>query len=346
MSISNSKLTWIALGALVALAAPAAAAPLVDCSRKEFQRPNSARSLYLWTDGAEARIKKAKELGVFGGDPKKSTGDMNAVSSAYCPKMISMRGSAHCKEPRNPTYRAALARLIAVCREAEKPVKVRAAGGVDCKDPRFKRPGASVPLLLRWVEMGLNSLKGLQRHEKFRVKANCDQAFKNAGTAYCKAPTNPQTLAAIAKVKKVCAAARADFAAREKKEADAHKASIAAAKANRKIVKFPRSTYRGGGRGALGAAMKRALVAPKLAKSPREILRVQPMGSWKTGRYRGTRVRFQQVMGTVLWYDKDKDGVCRFVSYNFVKEHRGGRWSKLRVKSFCMGCPEGWTKCR
>jgi hypothetical protein len=73
---------------------------------------------------------------------------------------------------------------------------------------------------------------------------------------------------------------------------------------------------------------------------------VQPMGRWQRGRYRGTRVPYQKVTGIVLWWNKDKDGVCRYVSYNYVKEQRGGKWSPLKVKAFCMGCPEGWTRCK
>ncbi|MBW2736072.1 MAG: hypothetical protein JRH20_27110 [Deltaproteobacteria bacterium] len=346
-SVSRGLGGGLGLALLLAAAPQAAARPLVDCNKKEFQLMNSARSLFLWSKGAEARIRKAKKLGVFGGDPLKSTGSPHAVSSAYCPKMISNRGSAHCKEPKNAEYRASLVSILAVCRDAAKAPKTSAkSGGVDCSDKRFKKPGADVPLLLRWTTSALSGLDRLERREAFRIKVKCDQAHQYAGTAYCKAPQNPKTLAALAHVKKTCAAALGKSAAQKKQEAVDQKASIDAAKANRKMVRFPRSTYRGAGRSALSAAMKRALVAPKLAKSTRDVLRVQPMGSWKKGRYRGTRIPFQQILGTVLWRDKDKDGVCRFVSYNFVKERKGGRWSKLRVKSFCMGCPEGWTRCR
>ncbi|MCK5800060.1 MAG: hypothetical protein KAI47_22875, partial [Deltaproteobacteria bacterium] len=349
--ISSSSMASRGLGLLVALTtcliavAPARGDTLVNCKEKRFQRFGTARSLFLWTKDAEAAIRKAKKNGVYGLPPEKTRS--NGISSAYCPKVISYRGTAHCKEPQNPAYRAGLASIIAVCRQAAKPVKTSAArGGVDCKDKRFSHPGATVPALLSWAKMALRGLDAIEAREAFRIKVKCDRALKHAGTAYCKAPKNPKTLAALAHVRAICKNAFAKSSARKKHEAAAQKASVADAKAKRKILRFPRSTYRGGGRGALAAAMKRALVAPRLAKSEREILRVQPMGRWAKGRYRRTHVAYQQVMGTVLWWDKDKDGVCRFVSYNFVKERRHGRWTKLRVKSFCMGCPEGWTRCK
>lgn len=41
------------------------------------------------------------------------------------------------------------------------------------------------------------------------------------------------------------------------------------------------------------------------------------------------------------------DGVCRFITYNFVSDHAGGNgWTPVRFKSFCTGCPEGDTECR
>jgi len=335
---------FIALALLTLVAAPAAAQPLVDCSKPEFKRMNSARSLYLWTKGAEERIIKAKKAGVFG--VKHTAMHGPGVSKKYCPEVISYRGSAHCKEPANAEYRAALARIIKVCAEAEKPVVAPKGAGVDCKDKRFRHPGATLEHLLKWIDSALGGLDRLRPNEAFRVKANCDRAFKYAGTAYCKVPSDPRTRAAINKINRVCAAARTRFAGKKQQAAADAKASVAAAKANRKIVAFPRSTYRGGGKAALAAAMRRALLAGRVAKARSEVLRVQPMGRWQRGRYRGSRVPYQKITGIVLWWDKDRDGVCRYVSYNYVKEQRGGRWKPLKVKAFCMGCPEGWTRCK
>jgi hypothetical protein len=315
-------------------AAPVVAKPLVDCSKPEFKKPSSARSLYLWSKDAEKKILKAKKEGVF----------KSKAWESYCPRMISNRGTAHCKEPGNAEYRAGLARLIKVCEEANKTPK---GGLVDCKDKRFIKREASVDLALKWTESALSSIDSIPERERhWRLKVKCEQALQYAGIAYCKAPSNPKTQAALAKVRKKCAAAKAANAAKKAQAAKAEQDRKAAAKANRKIVTFPRSTYRGGGAGALAGAMKRALLASRLAKSASEVLKVQPMGRWRSGRYTDTKVPYKKITGLVLWWDKDKDGVCRFVSYNFNKERRGGRWSPLKAKSFCMGCPEGWTKCK
>ena len=48
----------------------------------------------------------------------------------------------------------------------------------------------------------------------------------------------------------------------------------------------------------------------------------------------------------MLWFDKDKDGICRFTTYKFIKDRKGGKWSRLRFKAFCLSCPEGWTRCK
>ncbi len=331
---------------VLALSLTARAQPLVDCSKAEFKSINTARSLFLWTDGAEEKIRKAKAQGTH--EVKRHSTLGPGTPPGYCKTIISKRGAAYCKEPGHPQYKKALASIIRVCREAAvapKPAKSGAA--VDCKDKRFKRAGASVDQLLSWVEMGLRDVDRLAKHEQFRLKPKCDMALGYAGAAYCKAPGNPKTAAAVAFVHKKCGGTRDKVAGENAAEAAAQKASVAQAKANRKIVSYPRSTYRGAGNKALAAAMKRALLKNRVAKSKAEILRVRPMGSWQAGRYSDTKVPYKKIMGTVLWHDKDNDGVCRFVSYKFVKERkRGGKWSPLRFKAFCLSCPEGWTKCK
>lgn len=337
----KSLLAAVAASVTIVLPFVLHAKPLVDCSKPEFKRANTARSLYLWTSEAEERIRKAKAQGVYEveGTPR---GD--ATPKGYCAKIISYRGTAHCKEPDNPDYRKALASILELCREAAAPPLPPEGGGpVDCKDSRFQQPGVPVDKLLRWVDLGLADVDRLAKHERFRLKPKCDSALNYAGAAYCKAPGNPQTKAAVARAREACAAAQAKYAAEEQAEA----AAAAKPAAPRKIVAFPRSTYRGPGAATLAGAMKRALLAGRVAKSAAEILRVEPMGRWQSGRYTDTKVQYKKVMGTVLWHDKDGDGVCRFVSYKFIQDRaRGGGWSPVRFKAFCNGCPEGWTRCR
>jgi hypothetical protein len=262
--------------------------PVVDCSKKAFQHKNSARSLYLWTDGAEKKITDARKQGIL----------ESKAWETYCPRMISMRGSAHCKEPANAEYRAGLIRLLELC-AGGKPGQT-AKGPVDCADGRFTHKEASVDLLLRWTDLALRGLDSLRPHEGSRIKAYCDRALKNAGTAYCKAPRNPKTSAAVARVRKRCAAARSAEEAKRTAATRAEAERKAAAKASRKIVAFPRSTYKGRGAAGLAAQMKKALLASRLARSARELLRVQPMGGWTSGRYKN-RVRYKKITGLVLW---------------------------------------------
>ena len=88
-----------------------------------------------------------------------------------------------------------------------------------------------------------------------------------------------------------------------------------------------------------------ALVGP-VAKNPDEVLQVSVTSDWKEGVYRVTKKRYRSVSGTVLWHDTDGDGVCRFVTYNFVSDHLGGNdWTPVKFKSFCLSCPEGDTEC-
>jgi len=258
--------------------------------------------------------------------------------------VISYRGSAYCKEP-TAEYEKPLLSIIAACNQASRAPDT-AGALVDCKDPRYTS-AAPVDQLLRWVEIGLRGLDSMPESEKAQLEPTCARALSYAGAAHCKAPTDPRAGAAIARVNKECAAARARFATKAADAATAQAASVNAAKADRKVVAFPRPTFRGGGAGGLAAQMKRALLAGGVAKAATELLRVQPMGRWQSGRSVDTKVPYQKIMGTVLWWDNHRDGVCRFSSYKFVKEGAGrGRWSALKFKGFCNGCPEGWTRCK
>ena len=92
--------------------------------------------------------------------------------------------------------------------------------------------------------------------------------------------------------------------------------------------------------------MHKAMLASRNAKKASEMIKVQPAGAWNKGLYDHSKIPFQAIMGIVLWADDDHDGVCRFNSYNFIKDKKAGSWSKLRFRSFCNGCPEGWVKCK
>ncbi len=108
---------------------------------------------------------------------------------------------------------------------------------------------------------------------------------------------------------------------------------------------FPHDSYNGSNIEAVRRSMAKALVGP-VAKNRNEVLKVAVTGNWKEGVYSDTKNRYRKISGTVLWYDKNNDSVCRFTTYNFISNHAGGtNWTPLRFNSFCNGCPEGDTGC-
>jgi hypothetical protein len=103
---------------------------------------------------------------------------------------------------------------------------------------------------------------------------------------------------------------------------------------------FPKSTYTGSDLESLKETMKSALKGP-VAKSASEILDVSVTSDWDYGRYTDTLVEYRKIQGTVLWEDKDGDGVCRYTSYSFIQDKSGNGWGPLRFKAFVNGGPEG-----
>ncbi len=110
--------------------------------------------------------------------------------------------------------------------------------------------------------------------------------------------------------------------------------------------KFPADDYDGPENvDTLRAQMKKAMVGP-VAKSADEILGLSVVSDFAYGAYWDTKLRYRKITGAVLWHDPNGDGVCRFVSYNFISNEAGAStWAKLRFKSFCNGCKEGDVKC-
>jgi hypothetical protein len=307
--------------------------PLVDCADPAFKATSSARSLMLWS---KEHVNAAKSQKAQGLDPE-----------YQCGKAIEKLGQAHCKEPGDAEITGMLKDILGVCKKGT-PAKSKEEG-VDCSSDNFKHPKATVDQLLNWVDLALRSVKNPESQQRSYVKLNCERAFKSAGTAHCKLPADPRPKAALQKVRNKCAAAKTSFAkvdAKEEAKKAARLAQLAAAKKNRKKVKFPRSTFKGSGAKSLRKKMKTALVKGRIAKKAGDVLKVQPMGRWKSGFYAGTRTPYKKIMGTVLWRTKEKDGICRFTSFNFIKDKGRKGWSPLRFKSFCNGCPEGWTRCK
>lgn len=63
MKQRSGRLAALVVTCFFVSSSQAAASPPVDCSKPEFQRVNTARSLLVWTDGAEERIRKARAQG-------------------------------------------------------------------------------------------------------------------------------------------------------------------------------------------------------------------------------------------------------------------------------------------
>jgi len=109
--------------------------------------------------------------------------------------------------------------------------------------------------------------------------------------------------------------------------------------------KFPVDAYNGGDKAALKKAIRKALLDSRTAKSAKEIKDIALVTQWQEGRYRGTLVKYRKITAAVLWADKNSDGFCRYVSYNFVKDAKGKKWGPVRFKSFCNSCQEGDVAC-
>ncbi|MBW2734200.1 MAG: hypothetical protein JRH20_17565 [Deltaproteobacteria bacterium] len=117
---------------------------------------------------------------------------------------------------------------------------------------------------------------------------------------------------------------------------------------NDKVVagKLPKGFLRGAEERRVLLEMKKALLDRRVAKTPGDIIRIVPSSRWSDGRFTDTKKRYRKIMGTVLWKDKDGDGLCRFTSYKFIKTQRGRSWTRLAFKGFCNGCPEGDAPCK
>ncbi len=109
-------------------------------------------------------------------------------------------------------------------------------------------------------------------------------------------------------------------------------------------MKFPEDTYVGKDLEKIRKQMFKALVGP-VAKSKNEILKVSVTSDWRPGVYTDTKKPYRKINGTVLWHDKDNDGICRFTTINFIADHLGGeKWTPVRYKSF-MTSQAGDTEC-
>jgi len=109
-------------------------------------------------------------------------------------------------------------------------------------------------------------------------------------------------------------------------------------------AKFPEQTYSGNDAAGLSKQIKSALISNGKASSS-EIKKVAITGNWVYNRYTDSKKEYRKISAAVLFADKDNDGVCRFVTYNFISDKNSNGWTAPRFHSFCNGCPEGDVNC-
>lgn len=109
------------------------------------------------------------------------------------------------------------------------------------------------------------------------------------------------------------------------------------------LAKFPKETYSGNDTSQLREQLKKALATGKISYS--DIVKLAITTDWAYSRYTDSKKEHRKISAAVLFSDKDNDGVCRFVTYNFISDKSGNGWTAPRFHSFCMGCPEGDVEC-
>jgi len=111
----------------------------------------------------------------------------------------------------------------------------------------------------------------------------------------------------------------------------------------KQLTDFPADNYSDGNVSDIKEQMLKALLG-SVIKSTSEITGIAVISDWVEGKYSDTKQAYRKINGTVLFADTDDDGISRFTSYVFNSNKVDGNWQPLKFKSFCNGCPEGWTK--
>ena len=88
-----------------------------------------------------------------------------------------------------------------------------------------------------------------------------------------------------------------------------------------------------------------AALLGNVTKSNDEVLDIAVTSNWNEGIYTDTKQAYRKIMGTVLFADKDGDGVSRYTSYIFISNKADGNWQQLKFKAFNASI-EGWAEPR
>jgi len=127
----------------------------------------------------------------------------------------------------------------------------------------------------------------------------------------------------------------------EKAEEQAEQTAAEQNKA-KQLSDFPEDTYNDGDLADLKQQMLKALLN-SVIKTTDEVTGIAIISDWVEGKYTDSKQLYRKISGCVLFADNDNDGISRFTSYVFIANKVDGDWQKLKIKSFCNGCPEGWA---
>lgn len=127
----------------------------------------------------------------------------------------------------------------------------------------------------------------------------------------------------------------------EKAEEEAEINAVEQNKA-KELSDFPEDNYSEGDLADVKEQMLKALVG-SVIKNPDEVTGIAVISDWVEGIYTDSKQPYRKINGTVLFADSDDDDISRFTSYVFISNEVNGDWQPLKFKSFCNGCPEGWT---
>ena len=301
----------------------ASAAELIDCGSAEYQQPVSKTGLVSWAKREIRQLKAKAKNGVH--DEKK------------CKKAMGFQGSAYCQDPSDQQVKSDLAGLISLCNKSKKP---KGKAILDCQ--HFKSD-ATYPKILSWVNM---SMYELDRMTERNLDSTCSKIIKWAGAAHCKEPDAKEPRRMMTEIGNKCKARFKEIQDKKAAAQLAQKKEREEAKKNRRITAFPQSTYKGN-KSSLEKQIRQAMLADRnVTKSNEEMVKVQAMGDWQYGNYADTKVPYRKLVGTILWNDDDKDGICAYSSYKYIQTGSSGNFGPLRFKAFCINCPEGWAKCQ
>lgn len=300
------------------------AAKLIDCGSAKYQQPVSKTGLVSWANREIRQLKAKAKNGVH--DEK------------MCEKAMGFQGSAYCLDTSDQKVSTDLADLISLCNKSKKP---KGKAILDCQ--HFKSD-ATYPKILSWVNMSMHELDKMTERN---LDTTCSKIIKWAGAAHCKEPDKQEPRRMMTAIGNKCKARFKEIQDKKAAALLAQKKEKEEAKKNRRITAFPQSTYKGN-KSSLEKQIRQAMLADRnVTKSNEEMVKVQAMGDWQYGNYADTKVPYRKLIGTILWNDDDKDGICAYSSYKFIQTgSTSGGFSPLKFKAFCINCPEGWAKCQ